>query len=273
MRRLALLLIFFAPARALAQYVPPPPPPPPPPMAPPAYPPPSELPPGYEPPPPPPPTALPTQPPPPFAPPPPPPPQTGFQISARGAWALTFGNTDDSGSTVAPDRQTDLFGSQLQLTLDVGWKFVPQVFVGGYVGLGFGGAGDVVSRGCGADITCSSNLFRIGVEGIYSVTPNRPVSPWVGYGLGLEGSGVTATDSLGDQSSVSLAGVEWAHIMAGVDFRVNRALSAGPFVDLSFGTYSSGSVSDSSGTSENLDLTHHATHGWIQLGLRMVVSP
>jgi len=266
-RRLALILFLLAPAQAFAQYAPPPPPPPP------MYPP-SGPPPGYEPPPPPPPPpgVMPYQPPPRFAPPPPPPPQTGFQIAMRGSWALTFGNVDDSGDSLAPDRQTDLFGNQLQLTLDLGYKFVPQLFIGGYVGLGFGGVGDQIAAQC-SDISCSSTLFRIGLEAIYYPTPGRPVSPWVGYGIGLEGNSVNASDGFGDASSISVGGFEWAHLMAGVDFRMSRALAVGPFVDLSFGTYNSVSVTDASGNSQNLDLTQHATHGWLQIGLRMVVFP
>ncbi len=72
--------------------------------------------------------------------------------------------------------------------------------------------------------------------------------------------------------TTSAAGWEFAHLMAGVDFRMSKTVGIGPFVDLSVAQYSSAN-SGASNTTTTTDIKDKALHEWLTLGARLVIFP
>jgi hypothetical protein len=158
------------------------------------------------------------------------------------------------------------------LMLDIGGKLNPHVFLGAYLGLGFGGVGSEMAADCSANsATCLHASFRVGAQVQYNVAPAAKVNPWVGYGIGIESSGVGASTSSGE-ATAAMAGFELARLMAGVDFRMGSGIGVGPFVDLTLGRYSSATLDDGSGQ-ETFDIRNKAMHSWLTLGVRFVLFP
>lgn len=197
-----------------------------------------------------------------------PPPHSGFQMALRTGLGLPFGNTSGAPN----DGYSRLVSAQVPLMLDIGGKLSPHVFLGGYLGLGFGGVGSDLDAVCASNsASCLHASFRIGAQLQYNVAPAAKVNPWVGYGIGIESSGVGSRTSAG-QSSAAVAGFELARLMAGVDFRLASGIGVGPFVDLTLGRYSSASIDDGSGA-ESFDIQDKAFHSWLTLGARFVLFP
>jgi hypothetical protein len=64
--------------------------------------------------------------------------RTGFQLALRTGYMVPFGQ-----ATGAPgDTMGNTFSGQVPLIVDIGGKLTPNVFLGGYLGLGFGGTAE-----------------------------------------------------------------------------------------------------------------------------------
>ena len=197
-----------------------------------------------------------------------PPPHSGFQMALRTGLGLPFGNTSGAPN----DGFSRLVSTQVPLMLDIGGKLNPHFFLGAYLGLGFGGVGSELENECApSSVTCVHGSLRFGVQLQYNVAPAAKVNPWVGYGIGIEASGVGAS-SAGNEVSTALAGFELARLMAGVDFRMASGIGVGPFVDFTLGRYSSATFDDGSGE-QSFDIEDKAIHSWLTLGVRFVLFP
>jgi hypothetical protein len=177
-------------------------------------------------------------------------PRTGFQMALRTGWTLPMGSADGAHD------MTQLVAAQLPVVLEVGARFVPSLLLGGYMGAGFGNA----------NTNGSALGLRIGGEALWYLAPDKTYDPWVGYGFGYE------SISKGGDSSYS--GLEFAHIMGGVDFRVSKAFDLGPYFDVSIGKYlhhDENYVAD--GTPIDGAIQQTATHEWVAFGLRGTVLP
>ena len=194
---------------------------------------------------------------------------TGFQLALRTGLAIPFGEADKGES------MSDITSVQVPLIVDIGGKPIPELFLGGYFGFGFGGAAGRLGDACSASgASCLSVSLRLGVEAQYHILPSAGVNPWIGYGIGYESVAISMSDN-GESASISSAGLEFAHFMGGVDVRMTRVFGIGPFVDVALGKYSSVS-SDSSNRSSvtvDIDSSRRTTHGWVILGARMVFFP
>jgi hypothetical protein len=207
----------------------------------------------------------------PAAPPPdphaPPPPRTGFQMAMRTGYAIPFGNVDGSAS------MGDSFSGQVAFLLDLGGKPIPSLFLGGYVGLGLGGASGQLGSLCSADnLTCVTASLRIGAEVLYSFLPEGSIDPWIGYGIGLESTGFGASNG-NDQINAAAAGWEFGHFMGGVDFRLSKDVGIGPLIDFSVGQYTRESVSENGNTLSSGTPSQTALHEWLLIGGRVVIFP
>src|SRR4051812_1724874 len=71
-----------------------------------------------------------------------PPARTGFQMALRTGYAVPMGNARGAnpGSTGSDLAMSDGFSGQVPIFIEIGGKVIPNLFVGGYLGLGFGGA-------------------------------------------------------------------------------------------------------------------------------------
>jgi hypothetical protein len=188
--------------------------------------------------------------------------RTGFQAGIRTGYSLPMGELR------AGRELSSLASGQLPVIVDVGVKLVPSLFLGVYLGLGFGGVAGAAKNSCAvANAECEVAGFHLGIEAQYHFLPAGSVNPWLGYGLGYESSSA-ARRVAGTTTTMTLSGVEFARLMAGVDFRLTRVLGAGPFVDLSmasYNTYTNGSTA--------MDFSDTSTHQWLTLGARFVFFP
>jgi hypothetical protein len=202
-----------------------------------------------------------------------PPARTGFQMDVRTGLSIPMGTTGVTGvdaNTNAPVTlgMSDVSSTQVPFIVDIGAKVIPQLFLGGYFGLAFGGEAGRAKTACEANGgACISVGVHLGIEAQYHILPDASANPWLGYGIGFESLAVSG-GSNNNNDTVSFGGVQFARLMGGLDFRLNRTFGVGPFVDLSFGRYSTfkaGSVST--------DISPTATHEWLTLGARFVFFP
>jgi len=170
----------------------------------------------------------------------------GFAVGVRAAWTLPFGDlnsTDTVGSQIA---------AQVPIWLELGWRFNKNIFAGVYGQYAFG-----FSNNCPIGNTCSTNGFRLGVEGIYNFAPDAGLQPWAGLGIGYEWLN---TNRAGQDYGYK--GWELAHLELGIDYAGSKQFSIGPFASITvLGKYTSQS---SSGFSNDIS----ASHNWLQLGLK-----
>ncbi|KYG10963.1 hypothetical protein BE21_58455, partial [Sorangium cellulosum] len=195
----------------------------------------------------------------------------GIQMAVRSGYAIPMGDATGAGA----DELSRSFGGQVPVLIEVGFKSGDSIFFGSYAGLGFGGPGSAADALCSSSgLSCDAQTFRLGPEVQVHLHPAGRVNPWLGYGLGLEISTVSMRGPAGNVS-MSLMGIELAHLMAGVDFRLSRALGAGPVLDLSLAQYSSITTElngvEVPGASGRIAET--AFHGWLSLGARLVLFP
>lgn len=145
------------------------------------------------------------------------------------------------------------------------------IFVGGYLGLGLGGGGSSANF-CETDgVSCATASLHLGLQAQYHFTPASRMNWWAGYGIGLDSLALAASGP-GGEASVSIAGVEYAVLSGGFDYRVSETFGVGPVVSLSLGSYSSASQ-ELNGVSTDLDIDNTALHAWLNLGVRLVLFP
>lgn len=191
-----------------------------------------------------------------------PPPRTGFQMDIRTGYSIPMGNL------MKDVKLSDMSSGQVPLMFDIGAKVIPELFLGGYFLIGFGGAGGKQSDYCKANnATCASVGLAFGIEAQYHILPANSVNPWIGYGLGFQSLGM-GYDQGGTTTSIGFGGFEFARLMGGVDFRVTRVFGVGPFVDLSMAKY--GTINNGNNSA---DIPETAIHEWLTLGARFVFFP
>lgn len=240
----------------------------------PGYPPPGYPPPGYYYPPPP--RAVDSAPPPKKR---PPPARTGVQLALRTGLSIPLG--DASG---APrDEQRERYSVQWPFIFDIGAKFWPNVYIGGYLGFGVGaeGANDRVEELCDDndgntenDIECSAYTLRIGVEARYYFSPDAAIDPWISYGIGYE----AATQSIDDRpqsrsEETTASGVEFARLGLGFDWRAGRVFGLGPLIELAAGQYTHTRTEVNGVETFDGAIEDKAIHSWVTIGMRGVFFP
>ena len=194
-----------------------------------------------------------------------PPPRVGFQMDIRTGYSIPMGN---AFSGVAQSKLSDSVSGQVPVIVDIGGKVIPELFLGGYLGLGFGGVAGSIKQACDAiNASCLAVGVHLGVEAQYHILPGGSANPWLGYGLGLESLGFSISQGNTTQSA-SYSGFEFARLSGGVDFRISRVFGIGPFIDLSLARYST--FHDGN---DDIELTNKATHQWLTLGARAVIFP
>jgi hypothetical protein len=199
----------------------------------------------------------------------PPPARTGFQMALRTGYMVPFGEATGA----AQDTMSNTFSGQVPFIVDIGGKPTPHLFVGGYLGLGFGGTAGSSSQLCSqANITCVTASFRIGAEVQYHFTPEASTNPWIGYGIGIESTAFSGANG-NTNYSVAAVGWEFAHFMAGVDFRLSKSIGIGPMVDFSLGEYNTLSIKENGGDTTSGSIANPALHEWLLVGARMVIFP
>jgi hypothetical protein len=194
----------------------------------------------------------------------------GFQAALRSGVAIPF------GSVTATTAMSDAVGIQVPLILDIGAKPFAPLFIGGYFGIAAGGAAGAIADVCAhLDVSCNGLSLRFGGQVQYNIRPAALVNPWVGFAIGYEIARSSGTNGKNNVEN-TLSGLEFAHLMAGVDFRLGSAFGIGPFADLALGQYSTAKTVQNAGgrvTTLGGDISDSALHEWVTLGVRGVFFP
>lgn len=209
----------------------------------------------------------------------PPPARTGVQLALRTGLSIPLG--DATGT--ARDEQRERYSVQVPFIFDIGAKFWPNVYIGGYLGFGVGaeGANDRVEELCDDndgnsenDIECSAHSLRIGVEARYYFSPAETLDPWISYGLGFE----AATQSINDRpqrrsEETTASGIEFARLGFGFDWRAGRVFGLGPLVEVAAGQYTRTRTEVNGVETFDGAIEDRAIHGWVTIGMRGVFFP
>jgi hypothetical protein len=198
----------------------------------------------------------------------PPPARLGFQLALRTGYAFRFGRV----TAATGGEMSNTFSGQVPVLVEGGGKVTPNLFVGGYASFAFGGTSGAFYRTyCSGGRSCSSTSFRIGVEAQYHFLPAARLNPWVGYGIGYESTGVTASAG-GTDLSLGYSGFELAHLTAGLDVRLSRMFAVGPVADFAVGRYGSYRQAQNGSASDGT-VGSGAAHEWLMLGARVTFLP
>lgn len=190
-------------------------------------------------------------------------------MALRTGFSLPFGKVDGDSDA----KMSDTVSGQVPLFIELGGKPIKQLFLGAYLGLGIGGVTGDLEDDCDQyDVDCLAFSAHLGAEVQYHILPHEDLNPWVGYGIGFESLSIAVTQ--GDEDgNLSFGGFQFARFMGGVDFRINRTLGIGPFVDFSLGQYSSYRVDAPAFPDDEIDFDDKALHEWLTIGARFVFFP
>ena len=198
-----------------------------------------------------------------------PPARVGFQMAFRTGYSIPMGTLAKGVWVDGSDlKMSDTVTGQVPIIVDIGGKVIPELFIGGYFGLGFGGTAGKINDECKATNTsCLGLSLQLGIEAQYHILPRGSVNPWLGYGIGVESLGVSGAQGDTTQTT-TFTGYQFARLSAGADFRINRGFGVGPFVEYSLGRYNT-----VHGDGKDFDLPNKAGHQWLTLGVRFVLFP
>lgn len=193
----------------------------------------------------------------------------GVQLQARTGVAIPL------GKAASDQRMSEFVSPQVPVEIVVGGKPIPELFVGGFLGVGVGGAAGREQRQCQLYRSdCSSLTIRLGLSAEYAFRPAARINPWIGYGIGIQ-----ATGTSGAQDHV-FSGWDYAIFQAGVDFRVTRVFGVGPFASFSLGQYTRESFDTCTGIScpsyagrIEQDVSGKRLHHWLTIGPRFTFFP
>ena len=193
----------------------------------------------------------------------------GFQMALRTGYSHPLGSA--SGGDDA--KMSDVTTGQVPVIVELGGKVVPNLFLGGYLGIAGGMAAGNLDDLCDdADYDCYALGIRAGFEGHFQLMPHGRTNPWIGYGIGYETLTISMSDG-DDKGSFTNSGPEYARVMAGLDFRLSRGFGLGPFLDVSIGKYTRFKNDPPGGDSEDGDIPKTAMHEWVTVGARFVFFP
>jgi hypothetical protein len=198
---------------------------------------------------------------------------TGFEAGLRVGYGVPLGNVDKN------IKLSDEIGGEIPLIIDVGYRVIPNLFVGLYGQYAFGWVSGNTSKACdmSSQFSCSAHDIRLGVEGHFHFMPREKLDPWVGLGIGYEWLGISVSGGGADVSS-TITGFEFFNLQAGLDIALAEHFYLGPFVTLSFAQFSGGTVVCKSticgsGFEANGDIRGKALHEWLLIGVRGAYAP
>lgn len=198
-----------------------------------------------------------------------PPAARGFQAALRTGVQVPWGDASDAQG----DELASRYAWQLPLLVDAGFKLQKPLFLGAYVGIGFGlpGSSPEAESACAArDVSCSVVSYQLGVQGQYHLRPSERFNPWLGAGLGYE----LVRQSLEGPSYSELqvsSGMTLLKLMFGIDYRA--AFGVGPFVEVSAARFQTTRTEVDGQEVHEGPVEPSAWHGFLVVGARVVLLP
>jgi hypothetical protein len=185
------------------------------------------------------------------------PPDVG--VSTRGlTLGLAVGVGFPGGFTSGPNSAagssglaSDQFGVMIPFTATLGYRISPHWYVGGYFSGGYVTGSATCNFDGTDDASCSSADYRFGFDVEYNFLPSRTWQPWLGGGAGWEVTNNFFSDTTNGPTASSANGVEFAHVTAGIDYRLTDRDKLGLYGLVAFDTYDNGYV-----------------HEWYMIGMR-----
>lgn len=243
-------------------------------------------PPGYTPPPPPgytPPRYYPARPPPPAYPPPAYPPPTWAEGPRHTGpiapfWlSLGLGGMFFGGDLAQDLPVSRIYGPQMNLAFEGGFRLTNHLGLGLYADLGVGGAAGEQRDNCSlAGRDCTATTSRVGLLLRHTFEPSARVTPWFSVGTGFAQASVDANaDAYGPSENVlQFSGWEIARIMAGVDLRSNQVFGVGFYAGVGFTRYGKVEFTDEvTGERFRESIPDRQTHTLVEAGLRLTLFP
>lgn len=192
----------------------------------------------------------------------------GLTFALRGSFLKPHGIVAGRQNPLPLDFE---FSSGVQLTAEAGYRFPAGATVGLYAKAGVARPRSTALDGlCSAALRCDDGYTRkIGAEVLYHFLRDRPLSPWVGAGVGYEWTGYHVADTSpgGGAATVTYQGWELLDAQIGVDYAVAPRFFLGIFVANSFGRFETVRIGGS-GATVQADIASKATHDWLQIGVR-----
>ncbi|HRI64587.1 MAG TPA: hypothetical protein PK156_10110 [Polyangium sp.] len=194
-----------------------------------------------------------------------PPEATGIQAALRIGYAHPLGSFESGWSEIY-----ETFREQIPITLDVGTRIDPNLYLGGFLAVAPGGPGVHFEALC-ARRDCTALGVRFGANLIRYFRPQKRFNPWFGFGIGGDISSFVVGEADGN-ATFSVRGVEFAILSVGGDIRISRKIGFGPYLQYAFGVYTHHRVSTPRYTHDEF-LHEKEVHGWLTAGIRVVLFP
>jgi outer membrane protein W len=197
---------------------------------------------------------------------------TGFEAGLRLGYGIPLGSATDNGDL------SDAVGGQVPLILDIGYRVIPNLFIGLYAQYGFAWVGDNFDDLCDlSGASCSAHDIRLGVEGHFHFRPREKLDPWIGLGIGYEWLSMSAEQN-DVELSMTFHGFEFVNLQAGLDIRVAENFYLGAFLTLTIAEFSEASVDGDAPAfgaqfGANGDIDDKGVHEWLLLGVRGAYAP
>ncbi|RKG83557.1 hypothetical protein [Corallococcus terminator] len=215
-----------------------------------------------------------------------------FAVSGNVGFGAGYVYKDglSSAGTVESLKITDSAKVSIPVIVEVGFRATPKFYLGVW-----GSWEEVFTKenplSCPTGFDCSTQQWRFGPEVRYHLSPMGSFDPWIGLGVGMEflKSHVQGTTQIPVAPGVVVPaevdtrvtdkGPTFARITLGGDVRLSRALSLGPIITASIGSYTvrTGTqtlnitgVGERPGTLANVD---DGFHGLFTVGLRLAILP
>ena len=192
----------------------------------------------------------------------------GFEASVSIGYALPAGSVTGT----AGDDLSHVFAGQVPIRMQFGANVAPWLFLGVYVSVAVGGAGDGVSHCADGTLSCGSTGLRGGLVAEYHFDAGPLLAPWIGYGLGYESNTAYANSSNSTLSSIKAQGWDLAVLRGGLDFFASDVIALGFYGEASIGEYKRLSTSPTIANRDG-DIANTAIHEWFSFGIRARMMP
>lgn len=192
----------------------------------------------------------------------------GFTLGLRTGYGMPLGTAGDG---VKLGRLT--WGA-VPVQLDVGYRLLDNLEIGGYFSYGFAGlSSDARSalEASGATKISGHVVQRVGLQATYRLMPGNVIVPWATVGFGYEwlryASADVSTPNGTDELEVGFGGLE-ASLTLGAEYEIAPSFAVGPYLGLSAGRYDRHLATvDAAGASDG-SVGSKALHEWLSVGVK-----